>query len=112
MARKPRLMEQYRSELLPELTRQFSYKCPMAVPRLRKIIVNMGVGEAKENIKVLDAAAEELGLIAGQKAAITRARKSVANFKIRAGMPIGSSVSPINSSSPRWPPERLRRSWA
>ncbi|HXI02925.1 MAG TPA: 50S ribosomal protein L5 [Candidatus Saccharimonadales bacterium] len=89
----PRMLEMYRKELVPELSRQFGYKSAMAVPRLRKIIVNMGVGEAKENIKILDEAAAELGMIAGQKPSITRAKKSIANFKIRAGMPVGCRVT-------------------
>ncbi len=93
MATRPRLLDQYRKELVPELSKQFGYTSPMAVPRLRKIIINMGVGEAKENIKILDNAAVELGLIAGQKPAITRAKKSVANFKIREGMPVGCRVT-------------------
>jgi large subunit ribosomal protein L5 len=93
MATIPRLLEQYRKELVPELSKQFGYSSTMAVPRLRKIIINMGVGEAKENIKILDNAAEELGLITGQKPAITRAKKSVANFKIREGMPVGCKVT-------------------
>ena len=93
MATIPRMLEMYRKELVPELSRQFGYKSAMAVPRLRKIIVNMGVGEAKENIKILDEAAAELGMIAGQKPSITRAKKSIANFKIRAGMPVGCRVT-------------------
>jgi large subunit ribosomal protein L5 len=93
MATAPRLREQYRSTVLPDLTRQFQYSSPLAVPRLRKIVVNMGVGEAKENIKVLDSAVEELALIAGQRPSITRAKKSVASFKIREGMPVGCRVT-------------------
>jgi large subunit ribosomal protein L5 len=86
-------MERYRREILPEMSKQFGYASPMAAPRLKKIIINMGVGEAKENIKILDQAAEELALIAGQRPAITRAKKSIANFKIRAGMPVGCCVT-------------------
>jgi len=93
MATMPRLLERYRKEVLPDLARQFQYKSPMAAPRLRKIILNMGVGEARENIKALDQAVGELALITGQRPAITRARKSIANFKIRAGMPIGCCVT-------------------
>ncbi len=93
MATTPRLLEQYRREVLPELSRQFQYTSPMAAPRLTKIIINMGVGEAKENIKLLDQAVEELALIAGQRPAITRARKSIANFKLRQGLPIGCRVT-------------------
>ena len=93
MATTPRLQEQYRKEVLPELTKQFQYSSPMAAPRLTKIVVNMGVGEAKENIKVLDAAVEELGLITGQRPAIRRAKKSIANFKLREGIPVGCCVT-------------------
>jgi large subunit ribosomal protein L5 len=93
MAGQPRLRERYRREVVPELSRQFTYKSPMAAPRLRKIVLNMGVGEARENIKALDAASDELALIAGQRPAVTRARKSIANFKIRAGMPVGCCVT-------------------
>jgi len=93
MAAQPRMREFYKSSVHPELIKQFSYKSPMAVPQLRKIVINMGVGEAKENIKALDAAVNELGMIAGQKPAITRARKSIANFKLRGGMPIGCRVT-------------------
>lgn len=93
MATQPRLAERYKGEVLPELIKQFQYKSPMAAPRLRKVVINMGVGEAKENIKILDAAAEELGQITGQRPAITRARKSIANFKIREKMPVGCCVT-------------------
>ena len=93
MAATARLMEQHRQTIVPELMKEFSYTSVMAVPRLSKIVINMGVGAAKEDIKVLDAAAEELSLITGQKAAVTRARKSIANFKLREGMPIGCRVT-------------------
>jgi len=69
------------------------YKNPMAVPRLRKIVVNMGVGEASANIKILDSAADQLGLITGQKAVVTKAKKAIANFGLRAGMPVGATVT-------------------
>lgn len=88
-----RLKELYAKELAPALTKQFGYKSPMEVPRLDKIILNMGLGEAIQNIKVLDSAVEELALIAGQRPVITRARKSIASFKLRAGMPIGCMVT-------------------
>jgi large subunit ribosomal protein L5 len=88
-----RLFERYRKEIVPALTKEFSYKNPMAVPRLRKIVVNMGMGEATQNIKVLDAAATELGQITGQKPVIHRSRKSIAQFKVRKGMPIGCSTT-------------------
>jgi large subunit ribosomal protein L5 len=78
---------------MPALTREFNYKSPMEVPSLQKIILNMGLGEAIQNIKVLDAAMEELALIAGQRPVVTRARKSIASFKLREGMPIGCMVT-------------------
>ena len=89
----PRLKTVYRDELVPQMMERFGYKNRMAVPRLHKIIVNMGVGEASLNIKLLDAAAEQLGAITGQRPVIRRARKSIANFKIRKDMPIGCSVT-------------------
>ncbi len=88
-----RLQERYRSEVLPALVKRFGYGNTMAAPKLRKITLNIGLGEASQNIKLLDTAAVELGLIAGQKAVITRAKKSIANFKIRKGMPIGCCVT-------------------
>jgi len=88
-----RLRERYRNEVIPALMKRFGYKNPMAVPKLSKVIVNMGLGEASQNIKLLDVAAQELGLITGQKPIITRAKKSIANFKIRRGMPIGCCVT-------------------
>jgi len=88
-----RLAEKYRSEVVPALTKEFGYRSVMAVPRLKKVVVNMGVGEAIQDAKLLDQAAEELATIAGQKPAITRARKSIANFKLRAGMAIGCRVT-------------------
>ena len=89
----PRLKERYRSETVPSLMKEFGYKNPMAVPRVRKIVVNMGLGEAIQNAKLLDAATRELGQITGQKPVITRARKSIANFKLRKSMPIGAMVT-------------------
>ena len=88
-----RLQERYRKEIVPALQKEFGYANPMAIPRLRKIVVNVGVGEATQNIKVLDAASQELGLISGQKPIVHRARKSIAAFKLRQGMPIGCSVT-------------------
>ncbi|UCE84185.1 MAG: 50S ribosomal protein L5 [Deltaproteobacteria bacterium] len=88
-----RLIETYQKDLMPALTREFNYKSPMEVPSLQKIILNMGLGEAIQNIKVLDAAMEELALIAGQRPVVTRARKSIASFKLREGMPIGCMVT-------------------
>jgi large subunit ribosomal protein L5 len=90
---KSRLWERYQKEIAPALAKEFSYKNPMAVPRLKKIVVNLGVGEATQNIKLLDAAAAELAQISGQKPVVHRARKSIAQFKVRRGMPIGCSVT-------------------
>lgn len=89
----PRLKERYRKEVVPALVKEFSYPSAMAVPRLRKIVVNMGLGEAIQNAKLLDSATQELGQITGQKPVITRARKSIANFKLRKNMPIGTMVT-------------------
>jgi large subunit ribosomal protein L5 len=89
----PRLKERYRKEIVPALMKEFSYRNVMAVPRLRKITVNMGLGEAIQNAKLLDAATQELSQITGQKPVITRARKSIANFKLRKNMPIGAMVT-------------------
>ncbi|HZW35503.1 MAG: 50S ribosomal protein L5 [Deltaproteobacteria bacterium] len=88
-----RLNDVYRSEVVPKLKEKFGYKNPMQVPKLTKVIINMGLGEAIENIKILDSAAEEIGIIAGQKPVITKARKSISNFKLRAGVPIGMKVT-------------------
>ena len=88
-----RLHERYRSDVIPALMKRFGYKNPMAAPKLSKVVVNIGLGEASQNIKLLDVAAAELGQIAGQKPIITRAKKSIANFKIRKGMPIGCCVT-------------------
>lgn len=89
----PRLKERYQREIVPALAKEFQYSNPMAVPRLSKVVVNMGLGEAIQNAKLLDSAVIELGLITGQKAVITRARKSIANFKLRKNMPIGAMVT-------------------
>jgi len=88
-----RLYELYKNEVVPKLMKEFGYKTIMEVPKLHKIVINMGVGEAVQNIKVLDNAVEELSLIAGQRAVIRRAKKSVATFKLRKGMPIGCMVT-------------------
>ena len=89
----PRLKERYQKEIVPALTKEFKYTNPMAVPRVKKVVVNMGLGEAIQNAKLLDSAGVELGLITGQKPIITRARKSIANFKLRKNMPIGAMVT-------------------
>ncbi len=88
-----RLKELYHKELVPKLKKEFNYKSGMQVPRLQKILVNMGLGEAVQNIKVLDSATNELMVITGQKPVSTKARKSIANFKLRKGMPIGAMVT-------------------
>jgi len=89
----PRVKSAYQKEIVRQMMERYGYKNPMAVPRLRKIVVNMGVGEASANIKILDAAVDQLAVITGQKPVIRRARKSIANFKIRKGMPIGCTVT-------------------
>ncbi len=88
-----RLKETYDKQIVGEMTKKFGYKNVMQVPKLAKIVINMGIGEAKENSKVLDIAAAELATIAGQKPVITKARNSIANFKLREGMPIGCKVT-------------------
>ncbi len=88
-----RLRERYHNQVLPALKKEFGYTSDMQVPRLQKIVINVGLGEAIENIKVLDAAANELGQITGQKAIVTRARKSISNFKLCKNMPIGVCVT-------------------
>ena len=87
------LKEYYRDEVAPELTKEFGYKNVMQVPRMVKITVNVGMGEAIQNIKLLDAAAEEVAIVTGQRPLVTKARKSIASFKLRKGMPIGCVVT-------------------
>jgi len=88
-----RITETYQEKVVPAMIKRFSYRNVMQVPQLDKIIINMGLGEAIENIKILDSAVQELGQITGQKAIITKARRSIAQFKVRAGMPIGCMVT-------------------
>lgn len=88
-----RLKEMYQNEVVAGLTKKFEYKNPMQVPKLDKIVINIGLGEAKDNHKLLDAAIKDLEIISGQKAVICKAKKSVANFKLREGMPIGCKVT-------------------
>lgn len=88
-----RLQKKYNEEVKPALMKKFNYKNEMEVPRLEKIVINMGVGEAKENPKLLDEAMKDLAMISGQKPVITRAKKSIASFKVRQGMPIGCKVT-------------------
>ncbi len=92
-AKKARLREKYRTDVVPALQKEFGYTNVMAVPRITKVVVNMGLGEATQNAKVIDTGADELGKITGQKAAVRRARKSIAQFKVREGMPIGAMVT-------------------
>jgi large subunit ribosomal protein L5 len=89
----PRLKRQYQEEVAPKLAKEFGFDNPMAIPRVEKISLNMGLGEAIQNIKILDDAVEELGALAGQRPTITRAQKSIASFKVREGMPIGCRVT-------------------
>jgi large subunit ribosomal protein L5 len=88
-----RINETYSKEIVPRLMKEREYPNVMAVPKLKKVVINMGVGEATQNIKVLDAAMEDLGKIAGQKPAIRRSRKSIAQFRLRQGMPIAATVT-------------------
>ena len=88
-----RLKEKYKNDVVPALVKEFGYTSSMAVPRFSKAVLNMGLGEAIYNIKVLDKAVEELSLIAGQRAVVTKAKRSIAGFKLREGMPIGCMVT-------------------
>ena len=93
MANTPNLKKLYQDEVAPALMQKFGYKSTMQIPRLEKIVLNVGCSEARENAKVLDAVVSDLTTITGQKAVITKAKKSVANFKLREGMPIGAKVT-------------------
>ena len=88
-----RLKEKYLKEVVPALMSKFNYKSVMQVPKIEKIVINMGVGDAVQNAKALDSAVEELALISGQKPVVTRAKKSIAGFRLREGMPIGAKVT-------------------
>ena len=88
-----RLKEKYVKEMTPALIEKFNYKNPMEVPKLEKITINMGLGEAKDNAKIMETAVEELAAITGQQPVVTKARKSIANFKVRQGMPVGAKVT-------------------
>jgi len=88
-----RVKERYLREVVPALMKEFGYANVMAVPRITKVVLNMGVGEATQNAKIADVAQDELGRIAGQRAVVTRARKSIAQFKLREGMPVGVTVT-------------------
>ena len=93
MANTPNLKKLYQDEVAPALMQKFGYKSTMQIPRLEKIVINVGCSEARENAKVLDAVVRDLTTITGQKAVVTKAKKSVANFKLREGMPIGAKVT-------------------
>ncbi len=88
-----RMKETYKNEVFPALKEKFNYENVMEVPKLEKITVNMGLGEAKDNAKIMESAVEEISLITGQRPIVTKARKSIANFKVRAGMPVGAKVT-------------------
>ncbi len=89
----PRLKETYRHQVVPALMKEFSYKNPMQVPRLERIVLNVGMGEAIQNVKLLESASTELGVVTGQRPVITKAKKAIAGFKLRQGMPIGVKVT-------------------
>jgi len=89
----PRLLDKYKKEVVPELKKRFNYKNDMQVPKLKKIAINIGVGEATQDAKFLEGAVTDLNTIAGQKAVVTRAKKAISNFKLRAGVPIGCRVT-------------------
>jgi large subunit ribosomal protein L5 len=88
-----RLQDQYKAEIVPKLKEKFGYRNVMQVPKLSKVVVNMGLGDAIENVKVIETAAAEIAIITGQKPVVTKARKSIANFKLREGVPIGVMVT-------------------
>lgn len=88
-----RLKEKYTQDIMPQMMKQFGYRNVMQVPKIEKVVINMGLGEAIQNVKILEAAEKELAAISGQKPVITKARKAIANFKLRQGMPIGCKVT-------------------
>ncbi len=89
----PRLLGRYRKEIVPAMMKRFGYKNPFQVPRLTKIVVNMGVGQGSQDVKLVEQAAKELGQITGQRPVITKAKKSISNFKIKEGQPVGTKVT-------------------
>lgn len=89
----PRLRDLYRNEVVPRMMKEFSYANPMQVPRVERVVLNVGMGEAIQEVKLLDSAVAELALITGQKPVVTRAKKAIAGFKVRQGMPIGAKVT-------------------
>ena len=88
-----RLRETYKNDVFPALREQFKYENVMEIPKMEKVTINMGLGEAKENAKIMESAVEEISLITGQRPVVTKARKSIANFKVRQGMPVGAKVT-------------------
>lgn len=88
-----RLKDYYTKNVIPALIKEFDYKNPMQVPKLEKIVINMGLGEAIQNVKIIDGAVQELAMISGQRPVVTKAKKSIATFKLRQGMPIGCCVT-------------------
>jgi len=101
-----RLAETYKRDVIPLLIKRFKYKSPMQVPRLEKVAINIGVGEATQDAKLVEAAARDLEAIVGQKVVITRAKKSISNFKLREKMPIGCRVAAVSTSGARRPKEK------
>ncbi len=93
MSQMPRLKERYEKDVAPALAKEFGYKNVMAIPKIKKVVVNMGLGEATQNAKIVDTGADEIARITGQKPVITRSKKSIAQFKVRKGMPIGAMVT-------------------
>lgn len=89
----PRLKERYTKEVIPAMMKEFKYKCVMQVPRIEKIVLNMGLGAAVQDVKIIDAATRDMTMITGQKPVVTKAKKSIATFKLRVGMPIGCMVT-------------------
>jgi large subunit ribosomal protein L5 len=89
----PRLKEMYRTQVIPALMKEFGYKNPMQVPKVERVVLNVGMGEAIQNVKLLEGAVSELGVITGQRAVVTKAKKAIAGFKLRQGMPIGAKVT-------------------
>ncbi|NKB80655.1 MAG: 50S ribosomal protein L5 [Nitrospirales bacterium] len=89
----PRLKVKFQEEVVPKMLKEFSYKNPMQIPRLERIVINVGMGEAVQNVKLLDGVVSELALITGQKPIVTRAKKAIAGFKLRQGMPVGAKVT-------------------
>ena len=94
-----RLKERYEKEVAPALKKEFGYTNVMAIPKIEKIVVNMGLGEATQNAKIVDTGVDEVGKITGQKAVVTRAKKSIAQFKVRQGMPIGTMVTKTTTTT-------------